>query len=79
MSKVTANELKTKGVGILDDETIICVRGKDEFVVLSMEHYNRLRELELDYAIAQVEDDIKNGRYRVESVEEHFKRLEDAL
>ncbi|MCD8554920.1 type II toxin-antitoxin system prevent-host-death family antitoxin [Seleniivibrio sp.] len=77
MSKVTANDIKTKGVGVLEDETIISVRGKDEFVVLSMEHYNRLRELELDYAIAQVEDDIKNGRYHLGTPEEHLKRISE--
>ena len=40
MSKLTANEIKTKGVGIFDEvlkdegETVISVRGKDKYVVM---------------------------------------------
>ena len=47
---VTANQLKTKGVSILDTatsearEAIITVRGKNKYVVLTIDEYNRLRE-----------------------------------
>ena len=46
---ITANELKTKGVTILNDETtdgtevIITVRGKNKFVVLPIAKYNFIK------------------------------------
>ena len=54
MHMITANDLKVKGVPVLDEalsahrEAIITVRGQARYVVLSMETYDRLRELELD-------------------------------
>ena len=56
---ITANELKTKGVTILTDETadgsevIITVRGKNKFVVLPIAKYNYLRECELEAALLE--------------------------
>ena len=78
---VTANDLKTKGVSIIDEitsetgEAIISVRGKNKYVVLSMEEYNQLREYELDAAIRESKEDIKAGRIIDESIEEHIKRI----
>ena len=79
--KITANELKTKGVTILNDETsdgtevIITVRGKSKYVVLPIEKYNYLRECELDAAILEAKKDIKEGKFIKESVEKHIKRI----
>ncbi len=78
---ITANELKTKGVTILNDETadgtevIITVRGKNKFVVLPIEKYNYLRECELEAALLESKRDIKEGRFVKESVEKHIKRI----
>ncbi|MBI9056116.1 MAG: type II toxin-antitoxin system prevent-host-death family antitoxin [Bacteroidales bacterium] len=78
---VTANELKTKGVSIIDEKTsesgeaIITVRGKNKYVVISMEEYNQLREYELEAAIKESEEDIKEGRIILETIEEHIKRI----
>jgi prevent-host-death family protein len=53
---ITANELKTKGVSAIEEvtasnnEAIITVRGKNKYVVLSIEEYNQLREYELEAA-----------------------------
>ena len=61
---ISANELKTKGVSIIEsnlddaDELIITVRGKERFVVIDMEHYNYLRECELQAALHQAKADI---------------------
>ena len=66
---ITANELKTKGVTILNDETadgtevIITVRGKNKFVVLPIEKYNYLRECELEAALLESKRDIKEGKF----------------
>jgi prevent-host-death family protein len=78
---ITANELKTKGVSILNDETadgtevIITVRGKNKFVVLPIEKYNYLRECELEAALLESKRDIKEGKFVKESVEKHIKRI----
>ena len=81
---ITANELKTKGVSALEeatasgDEAFITVRGKQRFVVVSVEHYNYLRECELEAAIAETHRDIQQGKVENETVEEHLKRITGA-
>jgi len=78
---VTANELKTKGVSIIDQKTsesgeaIITVRGKNKYVVISMKEYNRFREYELENAIRESKEDIKNGKIISETIEDHIKRI----
>ena len=78
---ITANDLKTKGVTILNDETadgtevIITVRGKNKFVVLPIAKYNYLRECELEAALLESKRDIKSGKYIKESVEKHIQRI----
>ena len=78
---ITANDLKTKGVKILNDETsdgsevIITVRGKSKYVVLPIEKYNYLRECELDAALRESRKDLKEGKFIKESVEKHIKRI----
>ena len=82
MKKIlTANELKQKGVSALkvatsdNNEAIITVRGKSEYVVLPIALYNRLREYELEIALIESKEDIKNGNFFEESVEEHIRRI----
>ncbi|OHD69173.1 MAG: prevent-host-death protein [Spirochaetes bacterium RBG_16_49_21] len=78
---ITANDLKTKGVTILNSETsegsevIITVRGKSRYVVLPIEKYNYLRECELEAALVEARKDIKEGKFIKESVEKHIKRI----
>jgi len=78
---ITANELKTKGVSILNEETsdgnevIVTVRGKNKYVVLPIEKYNYLRECELETALLEAKRDIKEGKFTKESVEKHVKRI----
>ncbi|MCK5761067.1 MAG: type II toxin-antitoxin system prevent-host-death family antitoxin [Candidatus Delongbacteria bacterium] len=82
MSKyITANDLKTKGVSLIEEEAaeygeaIITVRGKVKFVVLPIEKYNEFREYELLVALDESRKDIEEGRFKVESVEDHIKRI----
>jgi len=85
MNAVTANELKTRGVSAVEDrlrtqeEVIISVRGIDRYVVMSLEKYARLREFELDMAVAEARADYEAGRINRESVDDHMKRVTDAL
>jgi len=83
MNFVTANELKTRGVSAMEDrldsgeDVIITVRGKDKYVVMSLEKYNRLREFELDMALREARADYAAGRIHTESVDEHLRRIVD--
>ena len=85
MEAVTANELKTRGVSVVEerlnteDEVIITVRGQDKYVVMSLEKYSRLREYELDIAVQEARADYEAGRVITESVDDHMKRVNDAL
>jgi prevent-host-death family protein len=78
---VTANELKTKGIAAINKilsvagEVIITVRGKGKFVVLPLEKYNKLREYELEAALEETRNELKEGKFTEESVEEHIKRI----
>ena len=81
---ITAQDLKTRGCSILkkivkdDEPAIISVHGKDEFVVFTMNDYNKIREMELDLALVNIKKDIEDGNYST-SIEEHKKMLEGAL
>jgi len=63
---ISANEVKTKGVGIFEkllqkfDELVINVRGKNKYVVLDIERYKEFRENELELAHLKAMQDIKN-------------------
>jgi len=81
MNIITANDLKTKGVVTIGEhlannhEAMITVRGKNRFVVMDIEHYNYLRECELEAALLEAKNDIETGEYIVESVDKHIERL----
>jgi PHD/YefM family antitoxin component YafN of YafNO toxin-antitoxin module len=81
MKAITANELKTKGVASIDAvlteqaEAIISVRGKDRYVVMDLETYNRLRVCELEAALYQAKREIAEGKGIEERVDEHLTRL----
>ena len=85
MDAVTANELKTRGVSVVedrlksDDEVFISVRGQNKYVVMSLEKYSRLRECELDIAVKEAQADYEAGRVINESVDDHMKRVTDAI
>jgi prevent-host-death family protein len=81
MNTITANQLKTKGISVIennlndDHELVITVRGKEKFVVMDMQHYNYLRECELDAALHETEADYQAGNFVAESVEKHIERV----
>jgi PHD/YefM family antitoxin component YafN of YafNO toxin-antitoxin module len=82
---IAANELKTKGISVIDtflkdeSEAIITVRGEQKYVVLDMKRYNFLRECELEAALIEARQELKDGRFVVESVDEHLQRITDEL
>ena len=58
-----------------DEETIDEIPGKPRYVVLTMEKYQSLSEAEVTMAAAEAQQDYEAGRYVVESVEKHSKRI----
>ncbi len=82
---IPANDLKTKGVSIIEsmletlDEVLISIRGKNKYVVVDMNRYNYLRECELEKALRDTKEDLKNGRSRVLTSAQHFEELDNAL
>jgi PHD/YefM family antitoxin component YafN of YafNO toxin-antitoxin module len=85
MRALTANDLKTRGVSAVEEglqhneEVLISVRGKERYVVMAIETYNRLRELELAAAVTEAKAEYAEGRYNSDSVEDHIKRISDDL
>ena len=81
MKAISANELKTRGVSSIEaalqdeEEAIISVRGKDRYVVMDLETYNRLRVCELEAALYQARREISEGKGIEESVEDHLDRI----
>lgn len=78
---ITANELKRKGISCVSrflgkcENVFVSVRGKRKYVILKVEDYEKLRELELEHAIREAEKDLKERKYVVETADDHFKRL----
>jgi hypothetical protein len=78
---LAANDLKVRGVKAIEeemehfDEVGITVRGKVKFVVMKVEKFDKLREYELDKALAEARQVIKEGRFVIETLDEHIKRL----
>ncbi len=84
MKSIAANELKTRGVTSIEEaledqeEAIITVRGKDRYVVMDLDAYNRLRVCELEAALNEVRSEIANGQYVEEPVDAHLARIRKA-
>lgn len=80
-NSITANELKVKGVSVLDritavhGEAVITVRGREKYIVLTVDEYNRLRDCELEVALSESQRDVRDGRIHSGSVDEHLKRI----
>jgi len=83
MTTLTANELKTRGVSAVEEalqqseELMISVRGQSRYVIMDIEKYNRLRELELSAAVAEARADYAAGKYNTETVAKHIKKIKD--
>jgi hypothetical protein len=82
MTQITANDLKTRGIEAIEAslsngrlEAMVSVRGADRFVVMGLEHYQHLRECELEAALAESRADIAAGRFVVESPAAHVRRV----
>ena len=85
METITANELKTKGIASIrgclagEQEAAITVRGKKQYVVMEMAHYQYLRECELEAALLEAQADLKANNFIIESVTDHLARIKDGV
>jgi len=81
MKTIAANELKTRGVSSIEKalennvEALISVRGQERYVVMDKDEYNRLRVCELEAALYETRQQITDGEFIEESVEEHIARV----
>jgi PHD/YefM family antitoxin component YafN of YafNO toxin-antitoxin module len=81
MKTIAANELKTRGVSSIEKalennvEALISVRGQERYVVMDKEEYNRLRVCELEAALYETRQQLADGGFIEESVEEHIARV----
>ncbi len=81
MQPISANDLKTKGVGAIDQalefepEASVTVRGEVKYVVMSRAQYQYLRECELEAALAESKADLDAGRFVKETVIQHTRRI----
>ena len=81
MSTISASDLKTKGVGAIEQaligqpEVSVSVRGQVKYVVMSQEQYQYLRECELEAALAESRADMDAGGFVKESVAKHIQRI----
>ena len=81
MNMIAANDLKTRGISSLEEglrdspELMITVRSKEKYVVLKLEQYHYLREMELEAALLEAKQDVKGGHTIKESAEAHVQRI----
>ncbi|MBK5941836.1 hypothetical protein [Halochromatium roseum] len=82
MANLNANDLKIRGVTAIAEalseqtEALVAVRGRPTYVVMTLDHYQHLRECELDVALAETRADLAAGRVIRESAEAHLERLD---
>ena len=85
MSAITAAEIKQHGVSALgpaleaDGEALITVRGRERYVVMTIEKYNSLREAELVQAVRETRADYEAGRIDDRTIDDHMRRLDDEV
>jgi len=58
-------------------EAVISVRGKERFVVMKIEQYHYLREIELEAALVEVRQDVLAGRTKISTIDEHVAEMFD--
>lgn len=81
MASIVANDLKIKGIQAIEEalldrlEAPVSVLGQVTYVVMSHEHYQYLRECELEAAIAECKTDLAGRCFVKETVAEHIQCL----
>ena len=77
---VAANDLKKKGVKLIDelikkgDDIIISVRGKQKYVIIDIDKYEKLKDSEIELAYIEAMKDFKEKKYHTD-IEAHIKNI----
>jgi hypothetical protein len=80
---ITANDLNTRGIACLEEnlkqhsEATITVEGEERFVVMRVEHYHYLCEMELEAALLESKLDVKQGNFSEDDIDAHVAELFD--
>ncbi len=75
---ITVNDLKTKGIACLEEsladktQDFIVVSEKECFVVMTTERYYYLREMEMQAALYQVQQNRMYGRFSKKLIDRHI-------
>ena len=83
MVTITANDIKRRGVAsiaeILENsqDATISVRGKNKYVVMTIQQYQHMRECELQAALLEAREDRKAGRIADKTIDEHIAGLKN--
>ena len=81
MGPISANDLKTRGIGAVEqalqdqNEAAVTVRGAVKYVIMSADHYHYLRECELEAALAESKANLDAGDFVKETISQHLRRL----
>jgi PHD/YefM family antitoxin component YafN of YafNO toxin-antitoxin module len=85
MGTITASDIKRRGVSAFGSalketgEATISVRGKERYVVMTMDQYGKLRESELAEAVREARADYAAGRVADDTIKGHMRRLRDEV
>ncbi len=77
---VAANDLKKKGVKLIDElikkgyDIIISVRGKQKYVIVDIDKYEKLKDSEIELAYIEAMKDFKEKNYHTD-IEAHIKNI----
>jgi PHD/YefM family antitoxin component YafN of YafNO toxin-antitoxin module len=82
-------DLRNRGIKAIDEEikmqgiATLSYRGKPKYIILEMDEYEKLREMELMMALKGAMEDIKNGKVEVvktnEDLNDHLKELKKTI
>jgi hypothetical protein len=78
---ISSSDLQSKGVSLIEatllhnQEALISVEGQGKYVIMNIEHYNYMRECELLAALNETVQDLEQGNFSQDSVENHMKRV----
>ncbi len=82
-------DLRNRGVKAIEEEikangtAILSYRGKPKYVIIEVNEYERLRDLELMWAYLKAEEDIAKGNVEIvktdEELENHLNELKNSI
>ena len=82
-------ELRNKGIKVIEEEisengiATLSYRGKPKYVILDIDSYENLREIELMMAYYKAKEDIEKGNVEIaedeKDLEKHLKELKKCI